>query len=473
MLTVYSTHGSPGASTLAVYLAAQWASSNREVVLIEADPTAGSLSQKLGIQFTPGTASFVAAGRPVTAANLIEHTQDVLFNNFHAMPTPSGPSGARTVAEKFSRMGEELRDISDREMAIIVDGGRLTADARASELTTSAAAVLVVSAGEAHLPSLEHASGALVDDPTQPGPLGLVATVGSSPLTDAEWSANHGLTLVGSVDLSPERGTDLTMFMPRSKRKSRKLRSSLEKLADTLYEYACPASAGAPRARLPANRPEVSEEDLDGADDTPTQAGPDELMIDAPPPVAPASPSPQPPAPAAMPPAPAQAYDQQAYPQQPYPQQPDPQQPYPQPGYEQPPPYPQPPYPHQPYPQQPDPQQPYPQPGYEQPPPYPQPPYPQPPYPQHDYPQQPYPQPGYEQPAHLHGGESAPPSYGQPASAQHQPEPPAAEPSPTPLADAPTAPSGSFRSWAAELFGESAGSDPDKHRSRPGEGVTA
>ena len=445
MLTVYSTHGSPGASTLAVYLAAQWASSNREVVLIETDPTAGSLSQKLGIQFTPGTASFVAAGRPVTAANLIEHTQDVLFNNFHAMPTPSGPSGARTVAEKFSRLGEELRDISDREMAIIVDGGRLTADARASELTTSAAAVLVVSSGEVHLPSLEHISGALVGDPTQPGPLGLVATVGSSPLTDAEWSADHGLTLVGSVDLSPERGTDLTMFMPRSKRKSRKLRSSLEKLADTLYEYACPASAAAPRTRLPANRPETSDDPAE-ADGTPAHAGPGDVMIDAPPPVAPASPPPQPPAPAAMPPAPAPApaYEQQAYPQQPDPQQGYPQQPYPQHDYPQPPPYP---------------QQPYPQ---------------QPPYPQHDYPQPPpYPQPGYEPPAHLHGGESAPPPYGQPASAQHPPEPTATELSPTPPADAPTAPSGSFRSWAADLFGESAGSDPDKRRSRPGEGVTA
>ena len=448
MLTVYSTHGSPGASTLAVYLAAQWASSNREVVLIETDPTAGSLSQKLGIQFTPGTASFVAAGRPVTAANLIEHTQDVLFNNFHAMPTPSGPSGARTVAEKFSRLGEELRDISDREMAIIVDGGRLTADARASELTTSAAAVLVVSSGEAHLPSLEHISGALVGDPTQPGPLGLVATVGSSPLTDAEWSANHGLTLVGSVDLSPERGTDLTMFMPRSKRKSRKLRSSLEKLADTLYEYACPASAAAPRTRLPANRPEVSDDPAE-ADGTPAHAGHDDVMIDAPPPVAPASPPPTPPAPAAMPPAPAPAYEQQAYPQQPYPQHDYPQQAYPQ----------QPPYPQHDYPQQGYPQQPYPQ---------------QPPYPQHDYPQPPrYPQPGYEPPAHLHGGESAPPPYGQPASAQHPPEPTATELPPTPPADAPTAPSGSFRSWAADLFGESAGGDPGDDRSRPGSGKGA
>jgi hypothetical protein len=403
MLTVYSTHGSPGASTLAVYLAAHWASSSREVVLIETDPAAGSLSQKLGIQFTPGTASFVAADKPFTAANLIEHTQDVLFNNFHVMPTPSGPSGARTVAEKFSRLGEELRDISDREMAIIVDGGRLTADACASELTTSAAAVLVVESGEVHLPSLEHVSGALVGDSSQPGPLGLVATVGPSPLTDAEWSSDHGLTLVGSVDLNPERGTDLSMFMPRSKRKSRKLRTSLEKLADALYEYACPASAGAPRARLPANRPDI-DDGLDSADEAPAQAGPHDLKAEALAPAAPAPPPPQPPADAAVPPT-QPPYNQPAYPQHDYPQQP----PYNQPAY---------------------PQHDYPQ----------QPPYNQPAYPQHDYPQQP--------PAH-HGDQSAPP------------------------AETPAVPSGSFRSWAADLFGESAGGDPDEHRSLPGEGATA
>ena len=477
MLTVYSTQGSPGASTLAVYLAAQWASSDREVALIEADPTAGSLSQKLGIQFTPGTASFVAAGKPVTAANLIEHTQDVLFNNFHAMPTPSGPSGARTVAEKFSRLGEELRDISDRELAIIVDGGRLTAQTRTSELTTSAAAVLVVSSGEVHLPSLEHMAGALVDDPTQPGPLGLVATVGPSPLTAAEWGRNHGLTMVGSVDLDPEHGTDLTMFMPRSKRKSRKLRGSVEKLADALYGFACPASTGSPRARLPANRPEISEDPAE-ADGAPTRAAPDDVTAEAPPPAASASPPSQSPVAAAMPSAPAQAYPQQPYPQQPYPQHDYPQPPYPQHDQPQQPypqqPYPQPPYPQQPYPQHdqpqpPYPQQPYPQHDYPQQP-YPQQPYPQQPYPQHDQPQPPYPQPAHEPPTHSRGGEADSPSpYGQPPPA----EPPSAGPPAAPLAEMPAVPSGSFRSWAADLFGESAGGDPDEDRSRPGTGATA
>ena len=79
MLTVYSTQGSPGASTTAMHLAAHWASEGREVLLIEADPAGGSLSHNLGIQFTPGSASFVASGLPILSNHLIDHAQDVLF----------------------------------------------------------------------------------------------------------------------------------------------------------------------------------------------------------------------------------------------------------------------------------------------------------------------------------------------------------------------------------------------------------
>ncbi|WP_419864296.1 tyrosine-protein kinase family protein [Candidatus Poriferisodalis sp.] len=478
MLTVYSTYGSPGASTTAIYLAAQWASSGRQVLLIETDAAAGSLSQKLGIQFTPGTASFMAAGKPVTSADLIEHAQDVLFNDFHVMPTPSSPSGAKMVAEKFARLGEELRDISDGEMAIIVDGGRLTADARTSELTTSAAAVLIVSCDNTQLPSLEHLGGVLVDDASLPGPLGLVATVGPSPLKDAEWSSNHGLQFVGSVDLSTERGTDLSMFVSRGKRKSRKLRGSLEKLADALYEYACPASAAAPRVRLPANRPEADTAPADTPDATPA-VDPDDLLAGVPPPAAPApAPAPAPPLPpaSALPPQQSPAYEQYGTG---VPGAPPGQPPLQSPQYNQPPPAP---AAHEPPPQQPDyPQQGYPEGGYAdpghahgQPQPHPQQPL-QPPG--HVQPQYPAPPPGYAPAAYDHGVQGAP-RYGQQEPVAYQPAQPAAEPPPVPPVEmpppeAPTVPTGSFRSWAVQLFGESAGGDPDEKQPRPGTGATA
>ena len=144
MLTVYSTQGSPGASTTAMHLAANWASEGREVLLIEADPAGGSLSHNLGIQFTPGSASFVASGLPILSNHLIDHAQDVLFENLHVMPAPASPTGARGIFNTFAEFSENLRTISENEMAVIIDGGRMTADTAASALTTGATGVVVV-----------------------------------------------------------------------------------------------------------------------------------------------------------------------------------------------------------------------------------------------------------------------------------------------------------------------------------------
>ena len=459
MLTVYSTHGSPGASTTAIYLAAQWASSGREVLLIEADPAAGSMSQKLGIQFTPGTASFIAAGGGVSSANLIEHAQDVLLSCFHVMPTPSSPSGAKSVAEKFARLGDELRDVSDNEMAVIVDAGRLTADTGASELTTSAAAVLIVSRDSSELPSLEHVSGALVSDASEPGALGLAATVGASPLSGAEWSASHGLAFVGSVELSAASGTDLSMFMARGKRKSRKLRGSLEKLADALYEFAFPGSAAAPRPRLPANRRQIDAAPAP-VPEAPTAAEPGDLLAGVPPPAEPGdllAGVPPPAEPVSLPPQPGAA----AMPA------PEPPPVHEMPAHEQPvyehygagvperAPLDAPPLQYS---------QAQPAPAAYEPPPmhaeYPAPPAAAAPAAPHGF------------APHDYGGEE-PPLYGLPAHAGHPSAQPADAAPPPPPAEAPVAPTGSFRTWAVHLYGEAAGDDPDEHRVLPGEGATA
>ncbi|WP_419910552.1 hypothetical protein [Candidatus Poriferisodalis sp.] len=256
MLTVYGTSGLPGTSTPAVYLAAHWASQGKPVLLIEVGSAAGSLSQTLGMRFTPGTASFVASGKPATAAELINHAQDVLFSDLHVMPAPVTPSGAAAVSERFCRMGEELRDVSDSgELAVVVDAGRVSGGAGASELTLSAAGVLVVTHGDENLASLAHLSDAVSEDADAAGPRGLVMTIGASPHSSEEWSAEHGLCFAGSLDVSAEHGANLSIFMPRGKRKSRRLVQNLADVAERLYEYAHPPSAATPRPRLPLRRP--------------------------------------------------------------------------------------------------------------------------------------------------------------------------------------------------------------------------
>ena len=272
MLTVYSTQGSPGASTTAMHLAAHWASEGREMLLIEADPAGGSLSHNLGIQFTPGSASFVGSGLPVQSNHLIDHAQDVLFENLHVMPAPASPTGARGIFNTFAAFSEDLRTISENEMAVIIDGGRVTADTAASGLTTSAAGVMVVCRNNNQLPSLEHLRDVLAANPGGDGPQGCAVAVGKSPMSPEEWQENCGLTFCGSIEIVPDMATDLSAYLARGKRKSKKWRASLEEVGEKLYPYAKPPVSNRPRRPAAAAAPPDTEVSGDAGQATPAAA---------------------------------------------------------------------------------------------------------------------------------------------------------------------------------------------------------
>ena len=262
MLTVYSAHGSPGASTTAMYLAAQWASTGTEVLLVEADPGGGSLSHHLGIQFTPGSASFVASGLPVRSGNLIDHSQDILFNSLHVMPATSSPTGAREIVRWWNERAGELRDISESEMAVIVDAGRITADSVAGDLAAHAAGVLVVARGDSSPSSREHIGSLLSAEACGDGVERGVVTVGDSPLSAEEWREKCDLAFYGSIMEFAEVTGDLSAFLNRNKRKSKKWRVSLEEVATKVLPYAKPASGASRAKRLApaAEAPPVPEE---------------------------------------------------------------------------------------------------------------------------------------------------------------------------------------------------------------------
>ena len=275
MLTVYSTQGSPGASTTAMHLAASWASDGREVLLIELDPAGGSLSHNLGIQFTPGSASFVASGLPALSNHLIDHAQDVLFENLHVMPAPASPTGARGIFNTFSDYAEDLRAISENEMAVIIDAGRITADAAASDLTTGSSGVVVVCRENSQLSSLEHLKGVLDAAAAGAGPEGCAVTVGKSPMDPDEW-LEAGLTFCGSIEIVPDMATDLSSYMARSKRKSKKWRASLEQVGEKLYPHAQPPPSGASHRSLSAEPTATSDtEAADGAQEAAPIPAPD------------------------------------------------------------------------------------------------------------------------------------------------------------------------------------------------------
>ena len=258
MLTVYSTQGSPGASTTAIYMATFWAAEGREVLFVEADPSGGLLSLNLGIQFTPGSASFMASGLPTLGKHLVDHSQDVLFNNLHVMPAPPSPTGARDIAEMFSNRAEELRAISQQDMAVIVDGGRITADAMVSGLTSQASAVVIVARDDAQLTGLEHLKGTLGGTHAQGGFKACAVTIGKSPLNKDEWQSKCGLLLSGSIAMVPDMTGDLAVFLARNKRKFKKWRISLQRVGDALYPYAHPPEHAQPEPSPPQPQPEPS-----------------------------------------------------------------------------------------------------------------------------------------------------------------------------------------------------------------------
>lgn len=275
MLVVYGVPGSPGASTTAIHVAAHWASSGREVLLIEADPAGGSMSRNMGIQFTPGAASFVASGSPVRKGDLIDHSQDVLFTNLHVMPCPSNPSSTQEIIESFAKRAEELRDVSESDMAVVIDAGRAVPGPFTERWTASAAGVAVVARGDSgsSMSSLESVAGILAAGSGGGLPAnGCVVTIGKPLWSPDDFPSKCGLELCGAIEDSPETAVDMSVFLDKAKRKDKKWRSSLKAVAEQLLPLAAPepsvqrrpafavaAAAPAPPAapQTPAPQPEV------------------------------------------------------------------------------------------------------------------------------------------------------------------------------------------------------------------------
>ena len=249
MLVVYGVPGSPGASTTAIHVAAHWASSGREVLLIEADSAGGSMSRNMGIQFTPGAASFVASGSPVRKGDLIDHSQDVLFTNLHVMPCPSNPSSTREIIESFAERAEELRDVSENDMAVVIDAGRIEPGPFTEMWTTSAAGVAVVARGDSgsSMSSLERVAGVFAAGPGDGPANGCVVTIGKPLWSPDDFLQKCGMGLCGTIEDSPETAVDMSVFLDKAKRKDKKWRSSLKAAAEQLLPLAAPEPSARPR----------------------------------------------------------------------------------------------------------------------------------------------------------------------------------------------------------------------------------
>ena len=202
-----SAHGSPGVTTTALALAATW-TENRRCLLVEADPFGGVISARYGLGDTPGLSSLAAVARKGL-------DEEAVWSHVQQLPGGVGVLVGPASADEAHAV---LRDVAgalagwcvtQTDVDVIVDCGRIAPASPTVELLAKADAVLVLTRPFAdqlrpaahRLASLE-ASGAaasllLVGDSPY-GPDEVAATLKADVGGVIVWDARTAAVLTGA-----------------------------------------------------------------------------------------------------------------------------------------------------------------------------------------------------------------------------------------------------------------------------------
>ncbi|MGH3738879.1 MAG: hypothetical protein ACRDT6_25260 [Micromonosporaceae bacterium] len=140
LIAVASVKGSPGATSLALGLAALWPA--RDAVLVEADPEGGDLAARFGHCPQPGLASLAASARAGVATQPLRwHTQHLAVGA-DAVLAPPGDGAAASV----QTLAYSARQLSADPGAgtVVCDLGRLTHGGPAAPIAAAADHLLLV-----------------------------------------------------------------------------------------------------------------------------------------------------------------------------------------------------------------------------------------------------------------------------------------------------------------------------------------
>ena len=147
VIAIGSVAGSPGATSLALGLAAVWPDSSRARVVVEADPDGGRLGAELGIGVEPGLMALALAVRTadITGAELISRAA-ALIGDWQAIPAPA--SSEQTSSALVHAAAPLAAVMADDDAPVwLVDVGRLSARSSALPFAKVAAHTLVVTRG--------------------------------------------------------------------------------------------------------------------------------------------------------------------------------------------------------------------------------------------------------------------------------------------------------------------------------------
>jgi MinD-like ATPase involved in chromosome partitioning or flagellar assembly len=260
LVCVGSARGAPGATTLALCLAASWP---RPVVLMEADPAGGVLATRYRLGRTPGLADLAAAVPNRAPGTVIWNTAQALPGGLATVVAPeSGEITSGILRDVARTLGEWCARLDEAD--VIADCGRVGSGSPALGLVSAADAVLVVCRPRADelYPAAHRLHHLAASDNGQPprGWAGLVL-VGRRPYEPDEITAQLGVPVVGVVEEDHRSATAI-----RDGGSARALRRSLlvRSVAGLVDELTArlgilPPSEPAPQeATLPAE-PEASE----------------------------------------------------------------------------------------------------------------------------------------------------------------------------------------------------------------------
>lgn len=217
-----------GVTTLTTGLAAVWPS-QRQRLVVEADPAGGTLAAAAGLSCEPGLVSLAAAARrhddPVVA---LEHSQP-LPDGTAVLCGPPTAERARSALTMLSGLLGRLREL---DADVFVDCGRL--ERAASNATCLEQADLEVLAVRPRLPDL-HALGAFLDGRNDQPTSSALVLVGPGPYPSAEVADALGVKVAGQVPWDPDSAQALAVMSVDSRQLTRTpLVRALRTLADAL-----------------------------------------------------------------------------------------------------------------------------------------------------------------------------------------------------------------------------------------------
>jgi len=207
VIAVASAKGSPGATTLALALAASLPGDDgRPVLLIEADPDGGSLAARFSLGYEPGlTTLATAARRGLEESTLLAHSQ-ALAGRVRVVPGPAGATRARAaLAACGERLAERVGALDGCDA--VVDVGRATGPSAATAIAAGADMCLLVLRPQ--VDEVQHAAAALKVLEAQGATPGVVC-VGDSPYSPIDVAAHLGAVLLGVVAHDPRGAAALT-----------------------------------------------------------------------------------------------------------------------------------------------------------------------------------------------------------------------------------------------------------------------